>query len=92
MLVGRSLFCLSTYNENIAEQTNKSKAKELIEYLSQRVRSDQGRPKFEECGLEHVLSYQRRIHATKQNFFRRNFLTPLGIVREWWVVASVFRI
>ena len=64
---------------------------ELIEYLSQRVRSDQGRPKFEERGLEHVLSYQRRIHATKQNFFRRNFLTPLGIVREWWVVASVFR-
>ena len=35
-------------------------------------------------GLEHVLSYQRRVHATKQSFLKRNVLTPLGIVRDWW--------
>ena len=35
-------------------------------------------------GLEHVLSYQRRVHATKQSFLKRNVLTPLGIARDWW--------
>ena len=64
---------------------------EYIEYLKGIRAKGQERPLIEHYSVEHVLSYQRRIHATKQNFFRRNFLTPLGIVREWWVVASVFR-
>ena len=34
--------------------------------------------------MEHVLSYQRRVHATKTSFLKRNVMTPLGIVKDWW--------
>ena len=30
------------------------------------------------------MSYQRRVAATKQNFMRRNKVTSLGIVQDWW--------
>ena len=57
---------------------------EKIEYLLTRVRSDRQRADFENYGMEHVLSYQRRIAATKENFFKRNRMTPLGIMRDYW--------
>ena len=57
---------------------------EKVEYLFTRVRRDRDRCKFEEYGLEHVLSYQRRIQATKAAFFCRNKLSPLGIMVDYW--------
>ena len=57
---------------------------EKVEYLMTRVRTDRQRSQFENFGLEHVLSYQRRISATKVNFMRRNQKGPLGIVRDFW--------
>ena len=39
---------------------------------------------FENFAFEHVLSYQRRIAAPKEQFMRRNKLTPLGIVQDFW--------
>ena len=57
---------------------------EQIEYLLTRVRSDRHRADFENHGMEHVLSYQRRVAETKANFMRRNHKTPLGIVRDYW--------
>ena len=57
---------------------------EKVEYLMTRVRTDRQRHQFENYGLEHVLSYQRRISATKVNFMRRNQKGPLGIVRDFW--------
>ena len=41
---------------------------EMIEYLLTRKRRDQDRPAFEHFSAEHVLSYQRRIQATKKHF------------------------
>ena len=57
---------------------------EKVEYLMTRVRTDRHRHQFENYGLEHVLSYQRRISATKASFIRRNQKGPLGIVRDFW--------
>ena len=57
---------------------------EQIAYLMTRVKVGSKRPSFEDYGLEHVLSYQRRIHATKENFLKRNKATPLGILTDWW--------
>ena len=57
---------------------------EKVEYLMTRVRTDRQRSQFENYGLEHVLSYQRRISATKNHFMRRNRKTPLGIARDFW--------
>jgi len=57
---------------------------ERVEYLLTRVRTDRKKPDFENYAFEHVLSYQRRIAATKDAFFTRNKLTPLGIVQDWW--------
>ena len=57
---------------------------EKVEYLMTRVRTDRQRSQFENFGLEHVLSYQRRVSATKMNFMRRNQKGPLGIVRDFW--------
>ena len=57
---------------------------ERIEYLLTRVRKTERRPAFEKNALEHVLSYQRRVHAIKLNFMTKNAETPLGIVRDWW--------
>ena len=49
-----------------------------------RVRSDRSKADFENYGLEHVLSYQRRISATKERFMKRNHKTPFGIIRDYW--------
>ena len=57
---------------------------EQIEYLLTRVRTDRPKSDFENYGMEHVLSYQRRIAATKERFMKRNHKTPLGIVRDYW--------
>jgi hypothetical protein len=57
---------------------------ELIEYLLTTKNKDQERPAFEQHSLEHVLSFQRRVHAVKKHFFRRGEKTPLGRLREWW--------
>ena len=57
---------------------------ERIEYLRTRVRKTERRPACEKHALEHVLSYQRRVHAIKQNFMKKNAETPLGIVQGWW--------
>ena len=57
---------------------------EHVEYLLTRVRSDRHRADFENYGMEHVLSYQRRVLETKANFLRRNQITPLGITRDFW--------
>ena len=38
----------------------------------------------ENYALEHVLSYQRRVAATKESFMRRGKKTPLGILSDWW--------
>ena len=51
----------------------------MVEYLFTRVRANRDKPEFENHAFEHVLSYQRRIAATKENFMKRNALTPLGI-------------
>ena len=57
---------------------------EHVEYLLTRVRSDRHRADFENYGMEHVLSYQRRVFETKANFLQRNQITPLGITRDFW--------
>ena len=57
---------------------------EFIEYLLKRKPRDKARPKFEDHSLEHVLSFQRRLHHMKAKFMVRNHLTPLGILQDWW--------
>ena len=57
---------------------------EHVEYLFTRVRADRERADFENYGMEHVLSYQRRVAAIKEHFMRRNHKTPLGIIRDFW--------
>ena len=59
-------------------------AEEKIEYLLTRQPVQKKRCDFENYGMEHVLSHQRRVAATKQNFMQRGKRTPLGIIREWW--------
>ena len=59
-------------------------ASEKIEYLFKRVKSKNKRPDFESYALEHVFSFQRRVQATKQLFMKRNTLTPLGVMRDYW--------
>lgn len=57
---------------------------EHIEYLLARKKRSQERPPCEHYALEHVLSYQRRLTATKNLFMRRGAITPLGCIRDWW--------
>ena len=38
----------------------------------------------ENYALEHVISYQRRIAATKDAFMRRGKRTLLGTLTDWW--------
>ena len=59
-------------------------ALEKIEYLFTRVPVRESRKNLEKHPLEHVLSYQRRVHACKQNFLSRGKRTPLGIVQDYW--------
>ena len=42
------------------------------------------RPEAEHYALEHVLSYQRRVHAVKKDFMPRNKRGPLGWLLDWW--------
>ena len=42
------------------------------------------RPDAEHYALEHVLSYQRRVKAVKDEFMPRNKRGPLGWVADWW--------
>ena len=46
--------------------------------------SHRKRPEAEHHALEHVLSYQRRVHAVKQEFMPRNRRGPLGWLLDWW--------
>ena len=57
---------------------------ELIEYLIKRKPRNKARPEFETHSLEHVLSFQRRVHHMKAKFMVRNSSTPLGILQDWW--------
>ena len=57
---------------------------ERLEYLLSTKPAQKERPRFEEHALEHVLSFQRRVHAVKQQFFKRGKKTPLGRLSEWW--------
>ena len=57
---------------------------EMIEYLLARKRRDQERPPYEHYSLEHVLSFQRRVKALKDQFFKRGESTPLGKVQDYW--------
>ena len=57
---------------------------EQVEYLFTRVKAKREALAFENYAFEHVLSYQRRIQATKEHFMRRNTKTPLGIMQDWW--------
>ena len=55
---------------------------ELVEYLLSRKRI--GRPSSEQHGVFHVIAYQRRLAYIKNEFFSRNFATPLGELEDWW--------
>ena len=57
---------------------------EKIEYLFNRVKKGQNIVRTDKYGLEHCLSYQRRTHAIKVNFLRRQQESPLGIVTDYW--------
>ncbi len=81
-----------THNDHVPEMLAamrrgpfaKPTEEEKIEYLLTRIRTDKKKGDFEKYGFEHVLSYQRRIAATKDTFMTRNKLTPLGILTDWW--------
>ena len=57
---------------------------ERIEYLVTRLRSDRTHLDHENYALEHVLSYQRQIAATKDAVMKRNTQIPFGILKDWW--------
>ena len=58
---------------------------EMVEYLVGAWRKEQiERPDFQDFAYEHVLSFQRRVHAVKQHFMQRNKRTPRGILEDWW--------
>ena len=59
-------------------------ATEQLEYLFTRVPKKDSRKDFEKHALEHVLSYQRRIHTIKRHFLQRGKRTPLGITQDYW--------
>ena len=46
--------------------------------------STQKRPTTEHYALEHVLSYQRRVKAVKDEFMPRHKKGPLGRIVDWW--------
>ena len=57
---------------------------EQLEYLFTRVSKKDSRKDFEKHALEHVLSFQRRILASKKCFLARGKRTPLGIPEDYW--------
>ena len=64
---------------------------ERVEYLLTRLKSERTRVDHENYALEHVLSYQRRVAATKESFMRRGKKTPLGILSDWWDRSPTYR-
>ena len=57
---------------------------EMVEYLvGAWDKHEGGRPTFQEFAYEHVLSFQRRVHAMKLHFMQRNKRTPRGILEDW---------
>lgn len=68
---------------------------ERIEFLLTRVRKSNCSVEFAQHALEHTLSFQRRVHAIKQDFLKRGVVTPLGITQDYWdrtVVVLVVRV
>ena len=58
---------------------------ELVEYLLTHQRSHQPkRPNITTDATAAVLSYQRHVHALKNNFLRQNTRTPLAHVTDYW--------
>ena len=57
---------------------------EKIEFLFTRVKKGQACVRFDRHGLEHALSYQRRVHALKTYFLKRYHDAPLGEVIDYW--------
>jgi hypothetical protein len=55
---------------------------EMVEYLLSRKRTM--RVTAEQHGVYHVIAYQRRLNAIKNEFFRRDNTTPLGKLQDWW--------
>ena len=62
---------------------------EQIEYLLTRVPKTDSRKHFEKHSLEHVLSFQRRVHASKRFFLKRGKVTPLGVVEDLVAIFSM---
>ena len=62
----------------------KPEPREKLEYLLGRKQAKAPRPDFEAHAFEHVLCYQRRVHALKQRFMKPNQRTPLGVIKDWW--------
>ena len=54
----------------------------MVEYLLSRKRII--RAAAEHHGVYHVISYQRRLNAIKNEFFVRQRETPLGKFLDWW--------
>ena len=54
----------------------------MVEYLLSRKRII--RAAAEHHGVYHVISYQRRLNAIKNEFFARQRETPLGKFLDWW--------
>jgi hypothetical protein len=87
----RILLRTISHNDNCAEQLAairrgpgaQPEEEEFIEYLLSRKKRSQERPPCEHYAFEHVLSYQRRVNATKNIFMRRGSTTPLGCIRDW---------
>ena len=59
-------------------------AEEQLEYLLGRKAKGSKRPDWEHFAYEHVLSFQRRVHAMKERFMPRHKKSPLGIIEDFW--------
>ena len=55
---------------------------EMVEYLLSRKRIN--RASAEKHSVYHVIAYQRRLHAIKQEFFKGGQNSPLGRLVDWW--------
>ena len=75
-----------THNDNVGEILANIRRgpfavptdEEKCEYLMSRIKTSNKRPDFESYAFEHVLSFQRRVAETKENFMVRGKRTPLG--------------
>ena len=57
---------------------------EKLKYLLTRTHKSPSWTSFADYGLEHVLSYQRRVLSIKAEFLQRCVRTPLGICHDYW--------